>query len=46
MSRYFIKKKMPKGKKDKLSAKETLLLENWLGIVLDIGEPSKMKKSR
>jgi uncharacterized membrane protein len=30
----FLKKKMPKGRKNKLSEQETLALKNWLSLVL------------
>ena len=42
----FVKKKMPKGRKVKLTENETLLLKRWLKTVLDDNELSKTKKSR
>ncbi|HEA22576.1 hypothetical protein LCGC14_2430760 [marine sediment metagenome] len=42
----FIKKKMPKGRKVKLSANETVILENWIETVLKSKKPSGIKKSR
>ena len=39
----FLKRKMPKGKKTKLTPNESMALKNWLTTVL---EDSKTKKSR
>lgn len=42
----FVKRKMPKGKKIKLTENESQALQQWLALVLKKGESTKNEKSR